>query len=169
MQIWLEHLTVCSHRYRPAILSYRPSSSVGDLISSAGTFSPTLVNQDIASPRWLLSPAPASRTTTTTAFNNSTSMVAGLDLPPISETPIDEPADQKTPPQAASPGLSVLADFLSFASKQLATDQQPVEGEGDASTSQPPPEEPPTVDSTQEDEPGSSILTGVKYPPSESS
>jgi hypothetical protein len=94
-------------------------------------------------------------------------MVAGLDLPPISETPIDEPVEQKTPPPETSSGLSVLADFLSFASKQLATDQQPVEG--NASTSQPPPEEPLIIDSTQEHEPGSSILTGVKYPLSESS
>jgi hypothetical protein len=99
-------------------------------------------------------------------------MVAGLDLPPISETPVDEPVDQKTPPPETSSGLSVLADFLSFASKQLATDQQqPAEEGSDAPTSQPPPphEEPPIIDSAQQDEPGSSILTGVKYPPSESS
>ncbi|ORZ20596.1 hypothetical protein BCR42DRAFT_476185 [Absidia repens] len=80
MQTWLEHMTVCSHRYRPVIQCRR---SVGDLVSSVGTFSPTLVNQDMApSPRWLLSPAPTAR------------------------------------------GFSVLADFLSFASKQLASDHQ---------------------------------------------
>ncbi|CAO3592176.1 unnamed protein product [Absidia cylindrospora] len=124
MQTWLEHMTVCSHRYRPVIQCRR---SVGDLVSSVGTFSPTLVNQDMASsPRWLLSPAPTPRTS-----NNNILVVTDTPssppLPPISrveekkETLQSHDQRQK---HTTTGGFSVLADFLSFASKQLASDHR---------------------------------------------
>ncbi|KAI8097675.1 uncharacterized protein BX664DRAFT_347635 [Halteromyces radiatus] len=176
MQVWMEHLTLCSHRYRPMMQYPRPS--VGDIGSSVAV-SPTLVNQDITSPRWLLSPSPMSRATTTNLNTLATSSAIQSINNNINhhhhEAEEEEEDDQMSSiknqqQQGTTTGFSVLADFISFASKQLATDQQ---GPSESKPDDPPTIVSPTPASTAETisegstEPNAtraSILTGVQYP-----